>query len=341
MAGTTALCGGLILIGLSAAVAELRRIGDLLKTRPMAQPARRAEAAPTVSVPAPAPTATIPPAPPVQAPPYTGPPPPAPVALGPGFSPPQAHGPAVSPPASVSVRPPPPPPARTRPESPSRDMRHAEPQGAPPASMDVSAAAIERLRSSIRPDRPTSMTEAEEVPLSPNGNHQPAHARRASAEPVLEPRLTPEDRLGGAAADTAKASRLDFLFRSRHQASPRADSPDPNWPPEALPSRGAPPDVAIQPRYSDVMRSGAPPAPSSQAPAPPPPAPVGAPVEPRLQEPAAPAAIEPPSAILKSGVVDGMAYTLYADGSIEAKLPDGTVKFGSIGELRAHIERNP
>ena len=103
MAGTTALCGGLILIGLSAAVAELRRIGDLLKTRPMAQPARRAEAAPTVSVPAPAPTATIPPAPPVQAPPYTGPPPPAPVALGPGFSPPQAHGPAVSP-ASLCER---------------------------------------------------------------------------------------------------------------------------------------------------------------------------------------------------------------------------------------------
>lgn len=220
-------------------------------------------------------------------------------------------------------------------------MRHAEPPGAPPTSMDVSAAAIERLRSSIRPDRPASMTEADEVPLSPNGNHQPVHARRASAEPVLEPRLTPEDRLGAAAADTAKASRLDFLFRSRQQASPRADSPDPNWPAEALPSRGAPPDVAIQPRYSDVMRSGAPPAPSSQAPAPPPPAPVGSLVEPRLQEPAAPAAIEPPSAILKSGVVDGMAYTLYADGSIEAKLPDGTVKFGSIGELRTHIERNP
>jgi hypothetical protein len=45
-------------------------------------------------------------------------------------------------------------------------------------------------------------------------------------------------------------------------------------------------------------------------------------------------------AILKSGVVDGMAYTLYADGSIEAKLPHGTVRFGSIAELRAHIESN-
>ncbi len=45
-------------------------------------------------------------------------------------------------------------------------------------------------------------------------------------------------------------------------------------------------------------------------------------------------------AILKSGVVDGMAYTLYADGSIEAQLPQGTVRFGSISELRAHIENN-
>ena len=55
-----------------------------------------------------------------------------------------------------------------------------------------------------------------------------------------------------------------------------------------------------------------------------------------------PAALAEPraAAILKSGVVDGMAYTLYADGSIEAKLPQGTVKFGSIAELRAHIESN-
>jgi len=49
----------------------------------------------------------------------------------------------------------------------------------------------------------------------------------------------------------------------------------------------------------------------------------------------------PPSAtILKSGVVDGMAYTLYTDGSIEAKLPQGTIMFGSVAELRAHIESN-
>jgi hypothetical protein len=44
--------------------------------------------------------------------------------------------------------------------------------------------------------------------------------------------------------------------------------------------------------------------------------------------------------ILKSGVVEGMAYTLYSDGSIEAQLPGGTVRFGSITELRSHIEQN-
>jgi hypothetical protein len=60
--------------------------------------------------------------------------------------------------------------------------------------------------------------------------------------------------------------------------------------------------------------------------------------------PAAPAPAAPPEArtasILKSGVIDGMAYTLYTDGSIEAQLPQGTVHFASIEELRLHLERN-
>jgi hypothetical protein len=42
--------------------------------------------------------------------------------------------------------------------------------------------------------------------------------------------------------------------------------------------------------------------------------------------------------VLKSGTVEGMAYTLYSDGSIEAQLPHGMVRFGSITELRNHIE---
>jgi hypothetical protein len=45
--------------------------------------------------------------------------------------------------------------------------------------------------------------------------------------------------------------------------------------------------------------------------------------------------------ILKSGVIDGMAYTLYSDGSIEAELPQGTIRFASITELRAYLEKSP
>jgi hypothetical protein len=48
-----------------------------------------------------------------------------------------------------------------------------------------------------------------------------------------------------------------------------------------------------------------------------------------------------PVSVLKSGVVEGMAYTLYSDGSIEAQLPQGTLRFGSITALRNHIESNP
>ena len=35
-----------------------------------------------------------------------------------------------------------------------------------------------------------------------------------------------------------------------------------------------------------------------------------------------------------------MGYTLYVDGSIEANLPQGTVRFASIAELRNYLEKN-
>ncbi len=43
--------------------------------------------------------------------------------------------------------------------------------------------------------------------------------------------------------------------------------------------------------------------------------------------------------ILKSGIVAGMAYTLYSDGSIQAELPDGIVRFDSLNELRDHVAK--
>jgi hypothetical protein len=42
--------------------------------------------------------------------------------------------------------------------------------------------------------------------------------------------------------------------------------------------------------------------------------------------------------VLKSGVVDGMAYSLYSDGSIEAQMPEGMMRFASIDDLRSHLD---
>ncbi len=68
---------------------------------------------------------------------------------------------------------------------------------------------------------------------------------------------------------------------------------------------------------------------------------LGAAAEP-AQTVVAPAATHSaPVSVLKSGVVEGMAYTLYSDGSIEAQLPQGTLRFGSISALRSHIENAP
>ena len=90
----------------------------------------------------------------------------------------------------------------------------------------------------------------------------------------------------------------------------------------------APPERASRPSYFDAMWP-AEPRPQKREPP--------KPEAPEAQVP------EPPKeqvAILKSGMVDGMAYTLYVDGSIEAELPNGTLRFASINELRDHLSRN-
>jgi hypothetical protein len=72
-----------------------------------------------------------------------------------------------------------------------------------------------------------------------------------------------------------------------------------------------------------------------------------APTPPRREPAIEPSAEASPAAgrgeaatVLKSGIVDGMAYTLYTDGSIEAELAQGVVRFGSIEELRNHLEKS-
>lgn len=62
----------------------------------------------------------------------------------------------------------------------------------------------------------------------------------------------------------------------------------------------------------------------------------------RTFPPAAPggsAEDQPSTTVLKSGIVDGMAYSLYSDGSIEAQMPEGMMRFSSIDELRVHLDQ--
>jgi len=293
-AGTTALTGGLVLLGLSAVVSELARVAEGLRTRvvPTRPAARAAEAAEPASPAGPAAAA---------APPMVG------------GRPPQA-------PANV------PPGPRPRPaEAPVREPRAPEAAPAGPSAVEVSAAAIERLRSSIprTEQRPRSEAAAasDDVPLSPNGAKHPSSA---GAAPLAEP--TAEDQGDNGPVETLKASRLDFLFRARTttRPAPQGENFDAFWPADARPGQGRS-SAEPPPRADEVQRPSDYVAAAQDRPAP--------------DRRAEPAPAEP-AAILKSGVVDGMAYTLYADGSIEARLPQGTVRFASIAELRAHIESN-
>jgi hypothetical protein len=46
------------------------------------------------------------------------------------------------------------------------------------------------------------------------------------------------------------------------------------------------------------------------------------------------------STVYRSGVIDGMAYTLFMDGSIQAELPQGMVKFTSVDDLQKYLLGN-
>ncbi len=147
--------------------------------------------------------------------------------------------------------------------------------------------------------------EYEEVSLSPQHSvPASAHAdtREAAPPPV------------SASASPARPEQFDAPWRS---APPPLRPPQPSyfdtmWPAESRPARRPASD---EPEFEP--KPNLPPSSSPEAHKP-----------------------EPPAAILKSGVVDGMGYTLYVDGSIEAELPDGILRFASINELRDHLAKN-
>jgi hypothetical protein len=151
-------------------------------------------------------------------------------------------------------------------------------------------------------------------------------------------------------AEPAPKQRRNLLFSStsrkeRERAEGRTADPGladslsaaPTAPPLPLnkPSETAPATFEDawpqpeRPRSVDVSRrTRTPPLPSAEA------NPAGA------DHPPAARNEEPPQVtVLKSGVVDGMAYSLYSDGSIEAQMPEGMMRFASIDELRTHLDQ--
>src|ERR1700752_2915297 len=181
--------------------------------------------------------------------------------------------------------------------------------------------------------------------LSPPPPRQPAEAAEAevgAVPPWIEGRgdVPPPPPLGEAAA--VPKPRRNLLFTStsrkeRERAAARASEPlapdllstdlRPNPPdadaPSIEPVAPAPPNFEdAWPNSERVRRAGRSAAPDAAPPAP-------------------PRDDKPQVTVLKSGVVDGMAYSLYSDGSIEAQMPEGMMRFASIDELRAHLDQRP
>jgi hypothetical protein len=185
---------------------------------------------------------------------------------------------------------------------------------------------------------------AAEPPVAPSLAPPPPFAQPAASAPA-DPAGAPawvEDRgLGEVVPQADEAPppkpRRNLLFtsssrrereRAAHASEPLAPdmlSPDlrPNAPP-AEPAAPTPPSFDdAWPKSERGRRAGRP---AGEADAP----------------PAAAAREERPQVtVLKSGVVDGMAYSLYSDGSIEAQMPEGMMRFASIDELRAHLDQRP
>lgn len=216
---------------------------------------------------------------------------------------------------------------------------------------------VRELKNIARRLGPAVATEDEGLLFSPD---EPAAENAGNAEPSARwhEDAASRDRVRGDVpaapepVETASAAkqRRNLLFSSssrRERERAQARTTDPSAP-DARPPPAAPPgsDSTEGPRatFDDAWpkseRSGtadAPPRRSGRASS----TFTGASAEAAGAERQAPAAKEdqPPVTVLKSGVVDGMAYSLYSDGSIEAQLPEGLMRFASIDELRAHLDQ--
>ncbi len=185
-------------------------------------------------------------------------------------------------------------------------------------------AALERLREKF----PT-LVRLENAPVVEDADVSLSPKPSVRADEVVAEANNAAARQTNGAAPVRIEPRLEVQARAANRPE-RAKNFETFWPKKQRPGREAPAPAAQQPPALPVEPVLTP-----------------EPVQFQFREPApelrpaAPAPEAPTTvSILKSGVVDGMAYTLYSDGSIEAQLPQGTLRFGSIAELRNHIEQS-
>src|SRR5215831_4498980 len=232
----------------------------------------------------------------------------------------------------------------------AREARASEMRLAPVA--EAPEGPPERLRANVlgaarglgaRGEPPSIISEPEAVPLAPN---RPAARAAPAPEPSGRPKPTPADvmsRLSNLAASPRPVARPEPqraapAAEPRVAAEPRQRSEirlEPKIEPRLEPKLEIKPEakLEIKPELKPE-----PPLPRERSETAAPRGDQVVSVTPR--EAAVSLAAETrPVAILKSGVIDGMAYTLYTDGSIEAELPQGTMRFASIDDLRSHLEK--
>jgi hypothetical protein len=308
IAGTTSLIGGMIIVALAVAVRELTRIADAVSARTPSRQALRADATD--------PTDT---------------------AANNGRRN-QSNRPAF--------------PTKGNPEGAARELR-SEPRLAPvPTPEDLDETPVVRPRQNIYPlvrpaAEPRLVEDLDSVPLSPHApsrapkaaraenarsentfhakaSEQPATASKPNQVKASESKAASA---GGQSAVLEVPRTVPAASRQHPERAERANLFDSVWPADAkprtqfaneavardlnpAPAEGARENVELivpLPKREEVVRAQS---------------------EPR------------PVSILKSGVIDGMAYTLYTDGSIEAQLSQNTMRFNSIDELREHLENS-
>ena len=191
----------------------------------------------------------------------------------------------------------------------------------PSATFAAAAQALEDTTSDHLRTRIPSRDRSDDGPAFTEGDAAPVSRLPLRSEDFRERRDTAAKGYTGNGA-TPPRSITDFETRPRlagSPATPKAKVFNAFW---SGGQRREAPTAAAQAAVARALPAGAP-APASQ---------------PYSDAVAVPGDQPSTVTILKSGVIEGMAYTLYSDGSIEAQLPQGTLRFGSIAALRDHIE---